>query len=162
MMSADAELEKMLAKPHFMAEPVFHREQYLMQVTCGRFGQFLRQIKQPAQVFQSLQQMHSDAYSFCAKAGLFIAWGIDLDAFMMEKSGRDMFIAKAKPPQFDIIPNTTGQIVEQVMDRDVLRIQAQPEANAPKPPPGAAFARIKNIGWYAAALIMPQAPERPA
>jgi hypothetical protein len=163
MINPDPELARMLAQPRFMPEPVFTRAQYLAQVTCGMFGNFLRVTNQPAEIFKQIQEMYRDDQGLCVKAGMFIAWGFDLGQPGVPVSkGREGFVHKAKPPTIKVTGGSSAEILEQVFHRDVVRIQVEPDAFAPKPPPGAQIVQLKDIGWYAARLVMPTIKTPPA
>jgi len=144
----------MLANPRFMAEPVFSREHYLIHITCGMLGDFLRLARQPAPAFNQIREMYRDEHSICVKTGIFVAWGFDLGpADAAGANGRETFIQKARPPEIPVASST--QILEQVLGRDVVRIQVEPDATAPQSPPGAKIVQQKDIGWYVAGLVLP-------
>jgi hypothetical protein len=144
----------LLANPRIMAEPVFSREHYLNHVTCGIFGHFLRHTNHPPAAIKLIREMYRDDCSLCVKTGIFVAWGFDLDrAGQAGGNGRETFIQKARPPEIPIASST--QIQEQVLGRDVVRIQVKPAVTTLKSPPEAQIIQSKDIGWYVAALILP-------
>ena len=138
-----------------MAEPVFAREHYLIHVTSGIFGHFLRLTNHPPPAaIKQIREMYRDEYSLCVKTGIFVAWGFDLDrAGKTGGNGRETYIKKARPPQIPVTAST--QIQEQVMGRDVVRIRVGPDVATPGSPPEAQIVQLKDIGWYVAALVLP-------
>jgi hypothetical protein len=154
MNPADPEMEKMLANPEFLAEPVFSRDLYLAQVANGLFGHLLRLAKVPPEAFKQVQQAHADSNSICMKLGTLVAWTYELEAKGPSgQSGSDLFIARAKLPQPGAASAPSPQIREHLIGRRVLRIQVE----SPKHPPTKEYqiCDIKNIGWYGAALVLP-------
>ena len=151
---ADAELAQLLANPRFMAEPVFSREHYLLHVTSGIFGHFLRLTNHPPAAIKQTREMYRDEYCLCVKTGIFVAWGFDLDQVgQTDGNGREAYIQKARPPKIPVTLST--QIQEQVLGRDVVRIQLEPDVTTPGSPPKAQIVQLKDIGWYVAALVLP-------
>ena len=160
MNSHDAELEQMLAKPEFMAQPIFSKERYLAECAHGLMGFYLRALNQPPEVFQEVRQAHIDACCQClqvrplfnGKKLAVVGWTFDLDA---QQSTREAFKERARFPLVGMMHNQPRGIMEQVMVRRVLRIQVEPETSSPNAPPGTQIVRIKDLGWFAAGLVGP-------
>jgi hypothetical protein len=158
----DPELDRLLAQPEFLTEPVFSQQLYLAEVAHGLFGHFLRALKQGEDVFKTVQQAHADSNSNCLKAMaaigdqkcIMVGWTFDLDSQGPQaQSGRGLFTTRSKPSH-SVVPTAT-EIREHVLGRRVLRIQvASSDPNA-KLPGEYQVCQLKNIGWYGAALIMP-------
>ena len=155
MNTPDPEMEKLLAKPEFLSDPVFSKDQYLTQVAHGMFGHFLRLAKVPPEAFKQVQQAYADSNSICLKFATLVAWTYELEAKGPDgKTGSDLFIARAKLPVAGAAAVPSGGIQECVIGRRVVRIQVESAAH---PPTSKEYqvCDVKNVGWYGAILILP-------
>ena len=162
MDNANTEIEQMLAKPEYLATPVFSRDHYLSQVTYAMMGRFLRATNQPKEKFDQVKQKHVDAYSACAmtglsaRSGIFVVWAFDLDKQGVNgQSGLGQFRERAKRPETNAAGTSSTQIGEWVLVRGVLRIQTDSPASPLEMSQQYQLCQLKNVGWYVAGLVPP-------
>jgi hypothetical protein len=169
MNNVDSEIEQMLAKPEFLADPVFSKDIYLSQVTYAMMGRFLRAANQPKELFDRVQQKHVDEVSACAMtgisantSGIFIVWAFDLDKQGPKgQFGRIQFIERAKRPGIGVLGTSSTEILEQVLMRGVLRIQTDSPEHPSSESKEYQICQLKNVGWYVAGLVPPSKSTTP-
>jgi hypothetical protein len=146
------ELEDMLAKPEFLADPVFPKDDYLRSFATGFFRSILTRSNQEA-LIERIQVLRPHPQKATLRAGHLGFWAIDLEVDWQGVSGREEFVSRVREPIRRPPPGLAAVALEQhILAKGVVRIQIEAE-----PPVAGEYqvCKLRTIGWYVAALMAP-------
>jgi hypothetical protein len=148
-----AELAAMLARPEFLSEPVFRREDYLRAFATGFFRHFLRQSDE-LELIERIHVLKPHAQIATLRAGHLGFWAIDLDVQWRGVSGKQEFVSRVREPIRRPPPGLAGVALEQhVLAKGVVTIQIEDESQVVGE---YQVCKLRTIGWYVAALMVPR------
>ena len=147
------QLADMLAKPEFLTDSVFPKDDYLRAFATGFFRNILRQSNK-LELIERIHVSKPHPQRATLRAEHLGFWAIDLEIQWRGVSGKEEFVSRVRKPIRRPPPELAAVAVEQhILAKGVVTIQIEDE-----PPVAGEYqvCKLRTIGWYVAALMVPR------